>query len=116
MRDLLPLADFRLFAVCVRFPQNLAQLVQLTPIRQGVYEVRELALGLRVVVVHELPQSEHNAMLLALSAKAEQRRYGQEHYRPHSSETSTLLYQLFQACCEDPDMANKIEEYIRQSI
>jgi len=34
----LPEADFRLYAVCSRYPHNLASRVQLAPARQGVYE------------------------------------------------------------------------------
>ena len=54
-------------------------------------------------------------MLHLFSANEEQIRYGQEHYHPHSTETSTLLYDLFTAYSEDPDMANKLQEYVRQS-
>jgi len=35
MQDLLPEADFRQFAVCVRFPQGLARQVALAPVRPG---------------------------------------------------------------------------------
>jgi hypothetical protein len=116
MQDLLPEGDFRLFAVCVRHPHNLAQLAELRPVRAGVYEVRWLTLCFRVIVVHELPQAEHNAMLHLFSAKEELLRYAKEHYRPRSRETSTLLYELFKTYQEDPDMANQLEEFVRQSI
>jgi hypothetical protein len=114
--DLLPETDFRLFAVCVRSPQKLAEQVTLTPIRPGVYEVRWITLCIRVIVVHELPQEEQNAMLLLFSAQPEPLRYAQENYRPHSTETSTLLYQLLMAYSEDPDMSNQLQEFVRQSI
>ncbi len=116
LQDLLPEADFRLLAVCVRYPHNLAQQVTLTPLREGVYEVRLMALGIRVIVVHQLPQEEHNAMLHLFSAREESLRYGKEHYRPRSQETSTLLYELFKAYSEDPAMPEKLEEFVRQSI
>ncbi len=116
MQDLLPQSDFRLFAVCVRFPQNLAREVELTPIRAGVYEVRVLTLRIRIIVVHQLPEEKQNAMLHLFSADLKQIHYGQEHYRPHSTETSTLLYDLFKAYSEDPDMADKLREYVRQSL
>jgi hypothetical protein len=38
-------------------------------------------------------------------ARDELLRYGKEHYRSRSKETSTLLYELFRAYQEDPDMA-----------
>ncbi len=38
LHDLLPEADFRLFAGCARYPNNLAQQIGLTALRAGVYE------------------------------------------------------------------------------
>jgi hypothetical protein len=114
--DLLPANDFRLFAVCARFPQNLAGQVALAPLGRGVYEVRVLAQWVRVIVVKELPRAEHNAMLLLFSAREELIQYAREHYRPHSSETSTLLYELFKAYTEDLTMADKLKEFVRQSL
>src|SRR3954454_18282850 len=40
MQELLPESDYRLFAVCARFPHNLTQQTPLTPLRQGVYEAQ----------------------------------------------------------------------------
>ncbi len=55
-------------------------------------------------------------MLHLFSAREESLRYGREHYRPHSKETSTLLHQLYQAYREDPAMSDKLKEFVRQSI
>lgn len=114
--DLLPEDDFRLFAVCARFPNNLAQQVELAPLGAGVYEVNGLGLRVRVIVVGQLPLQEHNAMLHLFSAREELLRYGREHYRPHSKETSTLLYDLFKQYSEDPAMPDKLKEYVRESL
>src|SRR4051812_21213143 len=96
MRDLLPEMDFRLFAVCVRFPQDLSWQVTLIPVQPGVYDVRHFTGFIRLVVVQELPQEEQNAMLRLFSARTDLFQYGAAHYRQHSAETSTLLVQLFQ--------------------
>jgi hypothetical protein len=114
--DLLPENDFRLFAVCMRQPHNLAQQVELTPIREGVYEVPLVTMRIRVIVVHQLPKEEPNAMLHLFSAKEDLIRYGQEHYRPRSPQTSSLLYKLFKAYSEDPNMPDKLKEFVRQTI
>ncbi len=95
MQDLLPETDFRLFAVTVRFPQTLTRQTTLTGIRPGVYEVRHFTGIIRVIVVHELPQQDHNAMLHLFSARKDLVEYGRTHYEPRSEETSTLLRQLF---------------------
>ncbi len=116
LQDLLPETDFRLFAVCARYPHNLAQQVALTQLGEGIYEVRGLGLRIRIIVVSQLPQEKHNAMLLLFSAREELLRYAQEHYRPRSQETSSLLYKLFQAYSEEPDMPDKLKEFVRQTI
>ncbi len=114
--QLLPESDFRCFAVCVRWPHNLAQEVELKLVRPGVYDVLGFGLTIRVIVIHQLPQAEQNAMLLLFSAREEALRYARDHYRPRSKETSTLLYELFLAYEEDPEMSQKLEEFVRQSI
>jgi hypothetical protein len=116
MQELLPESDFRLFAVCARYPNKLARQATLTTVQEGVYDVRVLALLIRVVVVNQLPCQKHNAMLHLFSAREELLRYGQEHYRQHSSKTSTLLYELFKTYSEDPAMPDKLQEFVRQSI
>ena len=113
--DLLPESDYRLVAVCARFPQKLAQEAALTGLREGVYEVEALGLRIRVVVLGQLPQADENAMLHLFSAREELLRYGREHYRPHSSETSSLLLKLFKAYSEDPDMPDKLQEFVRET-
>jgi hypothetical protein len=95
MQELLPATDFRLFPVTVRFPQALSQLVDLRPVQPGVYEVRHFTGVVRLVVVHDLPQQEHNALLHLFSAKNDLLRYGAQHYQLRSPESSTILLQLF---------------------
>ena len=116
MNDLLPKDQFRLIAVSARFPQGLAQEVTLEPVRAGVYEVQALSLRLRVVVANQLPLADHNAMLHLFRAREELLRYGRDHYRPRSPETSTLLFELFKAYTEDKDMPDKLKDFVRQSI
>lgn len=89
--ELLPENEFRLYAVCARFPHNLAGQVAWTTVGRGVYECRRGTDVIRVVVLGQLPQTEHNAPLHLFSASQEQVRYGTEHYRQRSEETSTLL-------------------------
>jgi hypothetical protein len=115
-QGLLPAGDFRLFAVCIRFPHNLAQEVKLSPVRQGVYEVKVVARTIRIIVVHQLPLEEQNAMLLLFSASVERLSYGKEHYRPRSGESSTLLYELIKVYSEDPEMSAKLKEFFQKSV
>jgi hypothetical protein len=61
MQDLLPESDFRLFAFAVRFPTGLAG--QVIRLKAGVYDATHFSGTLRIVVVHQLPEEEHSAML-----------------------------------------------------
>jgi hypothetical protein len=117
MQELMPEADFRLFAVSVRYPQALARQTALTPVQPGVYEVRHFTGLLRLVVVHELPQQEHNALLHLFSARADLLRYGATHYRLRSEETSTVLLQLFQRYRLEVNlMPDALEEFARETF
>jgi hypothetical protein len=117
MQELLPEADFRLFAVSVRYPQALARQTTLAPVQPGVYEARHFTGSIRVVVVHELPREEHNALLHLFSAQQDLLRYGADHYRPRSRETSTLLLQLFQRYrLEATLMPDALEQFAEETI
>ncbi len=116
LKNLLPESAFRLYAVCVRFPHNLAQQAPLNRIRDGVYEVPLVTQRIRVIVVQELPQEQQNAFLLLFSTRKEQVQYGQEHYKPRSTEMTTLFYDLFKAYSEDPEMSEALKEYARERL
>ena len=92
MQSLLPETDFRVFAVCARYPQNLSPPeVTLEQVQQGVYRVRHFSGYIRIVVIHRLPPQPHNAMLHLFSAEQALVEYGAQNYKPYSDETSTLL-------------------------
>jgi len=88
----------------------------LTRRQRGVYEVQGLELTIRVIVANELPEAEHNAMLLLFQCREELLSYGRAHYQPYSQETSSLLLKLFTAYSEEPDMPDKLKEFVRQTI
>jgi hypothetical protein len=117
MQELLPETDFRLYAVTVRYPQGLARDVPLIPVQPGVYDVRHFTGMIRLVVVHELPQEEPNALLHLFSARAELVQYGVTHYRQRSKETSTLLEQLFERYqLEAPFMPDMLEQFAEETL
>ncbi len=95
-KPLLPEEEFRLYAVCSRYPHNLAGAVGWQHMQDGVYECRRGTDVFHVVVAHELPRTENNALLHLLSASPDQVGYGAAHYQQRSAETSTLLDRLFE--------------------
>src|SRR5205085_879013 len=95
-QQLLPEAEFRLFAVCARFPHNLAGQAVWEEKRPRIYQCRRGTDAICVVVLRQLPQSAHNALWHLFSAATEQVAFGVREYRQHSPETSTLLHRLFE--------------------
>lgn len=117
MQRLLPEADFRLFAVVARYPQSLAGQAGLTEVRPGVYDCRRGTDVIRVLVAGQLPRTENNTLLHLFSASEEQLRYGREHYRQYSDETSTLLHRLFeQYQREGINMPYTMEDFRREYV
>jgi hypothetical protein len=116
MNDLLPESDFRLFAVSVRFPQGMSQSVPLRRIQEGVYEASHFTGAIRLIVVHQLPLEEQNAMLHLFADTEEMVRYGETHYRPRSWETSRFLLKLFDRHRkEGMPMPYTKEQFIREA-
>jgi hypothetical protein len=114
--DLLPEEEFRLFAVSARYPEQLARKVSLTPVSPGVYDSL-WGKPIRVIVAGQMPKEEQNALLHLFSAREELLQYGREHYCPRSTETSTLLLDLFKTYREDPAMAaTKLQQYVRETL
>ena len=95
-QSLLPEAEFRLYAVCSRYPHNLANTVALEPVQQGVYDCRRGTDLIRVVVAQELPEAKHNAALFLFSASDKQVAYGALNYGRREKTTSSLLDQLLE--------------------
>src|SRR5262249_33851293 len=116
--DMLPEERFRLYAVCCRFPHNLAAAVTLAPTAlQGVYHCRRGTDLVRVVVVSELSEAEHNAPLRLFSAAVEQVAQAARSYRQRSERTSTLLRRLVEEYqSEGVDMPYTMEEFVQEFL
>jgi hypothetical protein len=92
--ELLPEEHFRLYAVCARFPHNLAGQVPWQERQAGVYDCQWGTDTVRVVVAGQLPRQAHNAPLHLFSAAPDLAEFGRSAYRLRSADTSGLLGQL----------------------
>jgi hypothetical protein len=90
--------------------------VPLVRVRDGVYDVAFFLGQIGVIVVHELPREEQNALLHLFSAQTESVRYGATHYQRRSEETSTLLLQLFERYQEVGLMPDALQQFARETI
>jgi hypothetical protein len=121
LQQLLPEEEFRLYAVCARFPQKLASQVVWEEKRPGIYYCPRGTDAIVVVVLRQLPQSAHNALWHLFSAVPEQVGYAVQSYRPHSPDTTTLLNRLFEGYKKEGlampyTMADFRRDYVREHL
>jgi len=93
--DLLAEEQFRLYAVCARFPQGLSEQVPWQQRQPGVYDCLWGTDTVRVIVAGELLREAHNAPLHLFSAAPEVIGFGSSAYQRRSAHTSNLLKKLF---------------------
>jgi hypothetical protein len=93
--DLLAEDQFRLYAVCARFPDGLSGQVPWQARQAGVYHCKWGTDEVRVVVAGQLSRETHNAPLHLFSASSELVGFGQTAYQRRSANTSLVLRQLF---------------------
>jgi hypothetical protein len=94
--DMLSEDQFRLYAVCARFRENLAGQVPWQERQAGVYHCQWGTDQVQVVVAGQLSREPHNAPLHLFSAKPELVGFGQTAYQRRSQNTSLVLGQLFE--------------------
>ncbi len=99
--NLLPVDDFRLYAVCTRTPQKLQREAILHPVSQGVYEVQWGTRYVRVIVIGDVPPLERNAVWELFSALPEGVRYGAAHYHWRRANHSSVTNQLYEHYAEE---------------
>ena len=117
MNDLMPESQFKLYAVCTRFPAKLAQQVALQHISQGVYDVVWGTDTIRLIVLSKIPDGEHNAIWRLFSAKREvvHQAFGQ--YKINQPEISTIVDDLFERYQQEKiDMSYTIQDYQKDYV
>ncbi len=115
--NLLPEDHFRLYAVCARYPHNLAAQVPWQQLQAGVYDYQWGLDTVRVLVAGELPRETQNAPLHLFSASPELVGFASCAYRRRSEDTSELLRQLFRRFQgEGMNMAFTMEDFRREYV
>lgn len=110
--NLLTENQFRLYAVCARFPQNLSGQVPWQERQAGVYDCQWGTDVVRVIVAGQLPREDQNAALHLFSASPEVVNFGRGAYRQHSTNTSSLIRVLFEKYkVEEIVMAYTMEDF-----
>lgn len=91
---LLPVRDFRLYAVCTRYPAGLAEYAELKNVKEGVYDVRWGGSIIRMIVLGRIQENRSNALWNLFSAVPEKAVSGASGYR-WKTPVSSVINELF---------------------
>jgi hypothetical protein len=91
---LLPESHFRMLAATMRFPRQLARKVTLKPQGPGAYDVSWGIETIRILVLHEMPQTDQNLVWNLFSGDQERIATAFQRLQPQSARWSKLLNKL----------------------
>ncbi len=111
---LLPEEDFRLYAVCVRFPQKLAEQCGFRPFKPGVYDFAWGVRTVRTIVTSRVEKAERNLPWLLFSAAPEKVMYGAGRYRWKIPASRVVKRLLENYIAEEVFMTYTMEDFNRE--
>ena len=112
---LLPVEQFRLFAITSRFPDNLAKQIHLEETHSGVYDRNIGTTRVRLLVIRDLPDEPINAMLKLFSFVPTQIEFAWQNYHAVSRHTTGIVDKLIRIYRkENEKMATTLEELDRK--
>ena len=116
LKNLLPAADFHLYAVSMRFPRKLAHKAELKKVKEGVYDIRWGVRDIRLIVTNRIERKKRNAAWLMFSTVPENINYGVTHYSGKLDEMSSTVNQLLLRYRNERiiEMPYTVEDYRRE--
>jgi len=94
--DLLPVSDFKLYAISTRYPHNLTDEIRLQQIQDGVYDIKLGFCLIRLIVLSRMPKTPENALWQLFGGKADKFVYGDKYYHWHYSKQQSVLNRLYE--------------------
>ncbi len=87
--------EFQLFAVATRFPEKLAGQVPLQPVSAGIYQIDLKVISIRLIVLSEIPLSDQNLVLNAISCREAAMKFARERFEQTHAHVSAVLRAIF---------------------
>ncbi len=94
---LLPIEQFKLYAISTRYPANLLNdKIEFQKIQHGVFDLTWGSRMIRLIVLSQIELAERNAFWLLFSGKAQEFVFADQHYHWHSPKERAVLNQLYE--------------------
>ena len=114
---LLPVEQFRLYAVSTCFPQNLAKETTLTEVKEGVYETQWGSQIIRILVLNRFPETPNNTFWQLFSAIPSKVQTARVNYQHKLAELGSIINQLFKFYnMEGVVMPYTVQDYVKDYI
>ncbi len=112
---LLPIEQFRLYAVITRFPQGLA--TTLTKIQAGVYETQWGNHTIRILVLSEFPETPNNVFWQLYSANSRKIYTAKLNYQHKLNKVGSIINRLFEFYkMEGVVMTYTVDDYVKDHL
>ena len=113
--SLIPEDQFALFAATVRFPRDAAKQMDFQERGPGIYDVVQMGLTIRVLVLSQIPEATGNALLNLFSGDHARVAFGCEQMRPRLADFTSVLNQLFEKYDQEGlKMPYSLEQFERE--
>ncbi len=96
LEKLLPVSNFKLYAISTRYPHNLNNKLKIVELKTGVYEILLDINTIQLIVLSRIPKSPENALWQLFSGKADKFVYGNKHYKWHYDKQQSVLNSLYE--------------------
>ena len=117
---LVPEEEFMAYALCTRYPRDLARGRQLVKRGAGLYDILWGSQTIRIIVLSEIPMTPQNALWNLFSGIPANVAYGRLHFEGTGPETSTVINRLYHHYeLEGINMPYTIEDFrkeVRQEV
>jgi hypothetical protein len=113
-QPLLPIVQFRLYAISTREPKKLRSQVKLEKVQPGVYEAKWGTHQVRILVIDEMPEAPQNDAWEMFSNNAARAAAAALRYRPHTDDINSVMNELLNLYkARGVEMSYTVEDFRR---
>ena len=117
LKQLLPIEQFQLYAVCTRYPHLLRRELKSKKVEKlasGIYEKWSGSRPIRIIVLSEISQNKRNALWQLFSGNAKGFSFGDKWYHWRKPRTQQLLNQFYELYQKEGFMSYTLDDYYRE--
>jgi hypothetical protein len=122
LNKLIPTQQFKLFAICTRYPNGLEQQgLKLEPQQKAILNLTYGSHQIKILVLNKMPRKQRNAIWQLFSGTGKGFVYGGQNYNWHSKQDRAILNQLYELYKQNGavmpyTMNDFVRDYVNENI